>query len=114
MPKGKLPYRPYKAGLLEWLKSSEKNQIEYLKASFEENSDMPEALLLAIRDVAAVRGFERLAKDAGLSQKSLYKILKADKGAKPRLETIHQILFALGLRLTVEPLPPKQKVAAGR
>lgn len=113
MRKGKFPYRPYKAGLLSWLKTSEENQIEYLKASVEENSDMPEALLSAIRDVAAVRGFERLAKDAGLSQKALYKILKEDKGAKPRLETIHQILYALGLRLTIEPIQKTQKAVAG-
>ena len=109
MLKDKFPYRSYKVGLLEWLKSSQKNQIEYLKASVQENSDMPEALLSAIRDVAAVRGFGKLGKDAGLSEKALYKILKADKEVKPRLETIHQILNALGLRLTVEPMPRKPK-----
>lgn len=113
MPKGKFPYRPYKAGLHEWLKASKENQIEYLKASVEENSDMPEALLSAIRDVATVRGFESVSKDAGLSQKALYKILREETVTKPRLETIHQILHALGLRLTVEVLPQKQKAASG-
>jgi probable addiction module antidote protein len=97
--------------LLKWLKASHENQIEYLKSSVEENSDMPEAILAALRDIAEVRGFEKLAHDAALSQKSLYKILKTN--SKPRLETIHQILHALGLRLTIEPIPKGQKVALG-
>jgi len=99
--------KPYNEGLFEWLKSTE-NQLAYLKASVEENSDMPEALLMAIRDIAEVRGYEALAREAGLSQKALYKILSDEKEAKPRLETVSQILNALGLRLTVEPLKRKR------
>ncbi len=95
--------RSHEKGLVEWLKKSPDNQREYLKASIEENSDMPEAILLAIREIAEARGFEALAKDAGLSQKALYKILSDEKEAKPRFETIAQILQALGLRFTVEP-----------
>ena len=37
----------------------------------EENSDMPEAILLAIREVAEAIGFEALAKDAGSVQCTL-------------------------------------------
>jgi probable addiction module antidote protein len=90
--------------LIKWLKESSENQQAYLTASIEENSDLPSAILKAIRDVAEARGFENLAKEAGLSQKALYKILSPDKDSKPRYETISQILYALGLRLTVEPL----------
>ena len=96
--------RPHEEGLIEWLKKNPDNQREYLKASIEENSDMPEAIIWAIRDIAEARGYETLAKDAGLSQKSLYKILSEDKDTKPRFETISQIVHALGLRITVEPI----------
>lgn len=94
----------HEKGLIEWLRKSPDNQREYLKASIEENSDMPEAILSAIREIAEARGFESLAKEAGLSQKALYKILSEDKNAKPRFETISQIVQALGLRITVEPI----------
>ena len=80
-------------------------QVEYLKASLEENSDMPEAILVALRDIAEARGFEQLAEAADLSKKSLYKILSDTKDAKPRFETIVKLLNALGLRLTVEESP---------
>ena len=101
---------PFKKGLHEWLSKSLENQMEYLKISVEENFDIPEALLVALRDVAEVRGFEKLAIDSGLSQKSLYKILSDKKDAKPRLETIHQILQALGLQLTVKVISKKRKM----
>ena len=39
-----------------------------------------------------------------LSQNALYKILDEDKEAKPRFETIIQLLQAVGLRFTVEPI----------
>lgn len=94
----------YKKGLIERLKKSEALQQEYLKASIEENSDMPEAILMAIREIAEARGYETLAKEAGLSQKALYKILDEEKEAKPRFETIAQLIQALGLRFTVEPI----------
>ena len=94
--------RSHEQGLIDWLRESPENQRDYLKASFEENSDMPEAIVAAIREIAQARGFESLAKDAGLSQKSLYKILANDKNSKPRFETIVQLVSALGLRFTVE------------
>jgi len=99
--------RPHNKGLVEWLKKSPSNQQEYLKASIEENSDMPEAILAAIREIAEARGYEDLAKDAGLSQKALYKILSEEKEAKPRYETISQLVHAVGLRFTLEPIPKK-------
>lgn len=97
----------FKSDLVARLRKDPDLQVEYLNASLEENSDMPEALLQALRTIAEAHGFEELAHDAHLSQKSLYKILSADKDSKPRFETISKILNALGLKLTVE---PKKKV----
>jgi probable addiction module antidote protein len=93
----------YREGLMSRLKDDPEFQVEYLRTSLEENTDMPEAILLALRDIAEARGFEELAAAAHLSQKSLYKILSESKDAKPRFETIIKLLDALGLRLTVEP-----------
>lgn len=100
----------YEKGLIERLKKSEEYQREYLKASVEENWDMPEAILMAIREIAQARGYEVLAKEAGLSQKALYKILDEEKETKPRFETIAQLIQAIGLRFTVEPI---RKTKAG-
>ncbi len=94
----------HEEGLIARLKDNPQRQREYLKAAIEENFDMPEAIILAIRDIAEARGFESLAKDAGLSQKALYKILSENKDSKPRYETIFQIVHALGLKITVEPI----------
>ena len=96
--------RSHEKGLIDWLKKNPDNQREYLKASIEENSDMPEAIISAIREIAEARGYEVLAKEAGLSSKALYKILSDTKDAKPRFETISQLVQALGLRFTVEPI----------
>jgi len=97
--------KSYREGLVIRLKADPEFQIEYLKASLEENADMPEAILMALRDIAEARGFEKLASAARLSQKSLYKILSDAKDAKPRFETIVKLLDALGLRLTIEQKP---------
>ena len=77
--------------------------MEYLKVSLTENGDNPKVLLSALRTIAEVRGFEELAEEASLSQKSLYKILSQSASNHPRFETIHKIVDALGLQLTVEP-----------
>ena len=103
--------RSREKGLIKWLQKSAENQREYLKSSIEENSDMPEAIISAIREIAEARGYESLAKEAGLSQKALYKILSETKDAKPRFETIVQLIQALGLRFTVEADPHKARVS---
>lgn len=103
--------KSHEKSLIERLKNNPDYQREYLKASIEENPDMPEAILSAIREIAEARGYEALAKEAGLSQKALYKILSEDKESKPRFETIAQLIQALGLRFTVEPISTKTKVS---
>ena len=92
----------YRERIVARLKVDPKFQVEYLRASLEDNADMPEAILMALRDIAEARGFEELAAAAHLSQKSLYKILSDNKDAKPRFETVVKLLDALGLRLTIE------------
>lgn len=100
----------HKEWTIKKLRESEDYQREYLKAAIEENSDMPELILMALREIAEARGYEKFATDAGLNQKSLYRILDEDKEAKPRYETIYQLIHALGLRFTVEVDPEKERV----
>jgi probable addiction module antidote protein len=103
------PGRLHEEGVIEWLRENADHQREYLKVSLEENFDMPGAILMAIREVAIARGFESFAKDAGLSKKALYKILSESMKSKPRFETVVQLIHAMGLRFTLEPLPRKSR-----
>ena len=83
---------------------SEEMMAEYLTAAMEdENSDV---FLAALADVAKARGITQLAKDTGLGRESLYKTLAP--GAKPRFDTIMKITKALGISLTVKPVPIHQ------
>ena len=77
---------------------SEETIAEYLAAALEDPN--PELFLLAIANVAKVRGIAKVAKDAGLGRESLYTALAP--GAKPRYETVRKLIDSLGVRLTVE------------
>lgn len=85
--------------LVETLRGDEEAQVEYIKASFEDNADMPAAILMAIRIVAEARGFKSFAESADLNRENLYRVLS--EGGNPRLDTFFKLLDALGLRLSV-------------
>jgi probable addiction module antidote protein len=68
---------------------------EYLTAALEDPN--PDMFLVAIKNIARVRGMAQLAKDSGLGRESLYKALAP--GAKPRYDTILKVTRALGIRL---------------
>jgi probable addiction module antidote protein len=68
---------------------------EYLNAALEDPD--PAMFLVALGNVARARGMTRLANDSGLGRESLYKALSP--GAKPRYDTIHRIVRALGVHL---------------
>lgn len=90
----------YHDDLVESLKGDEEAQIEYIKANFEENGDLPAVILQAIRTVAEARGFKNFAESAELNRENLYRVLS--EGGNPRLDTFFKILNALDLRLSVE------------
>ncbi len=71
---------------------------EYLTAILE--SGDPNLLLVALGDIARVRGMAQVAKDTGLGRESLYKALA--RGAKPRFETVLKVTRALGLKLSAQ------------
>jgi len=70
----------------------------YIEAALEET---PEALLLALRDVAKAHGIAKVARKAKLARESLYKTLS--KHGNPELETVNRLLHAMGMRLSVSP-----------
>lgn len=96
----------YRESLIEDLRGDNEAQIEYIKANFEENGDMPSAILSAIRTVAEARGFKNFAEDIQLNRENLYRVLSED--GNPRLDTFFKIIDGLGLRLSVT---PKSKVS---
>lgn len=75
-------------------------QLAYLRASFEDNYDMPEAIMAAIKNVAEVRGIAHLAEVSELNRENLYRALSGN--TYPRIDTFFKIVNALGMRLTVE------------
>jgi probable addiction module antidote protein len=90
----------YRESLIEDLRGDEAAQLEYIKANFEENGDIPSAILSAIRTVAEARGFKNFAEEVHLNRENLYRVLSED--GNPRLDTFFKILDGLGLRLSVE------------
>ncbi len=62
----------------------------------------PAALLVALRHVAKAHGMAEVARRADVADKNLFKALSAT--GNPTLTTVHKVLAAVGLRLSVEPL----------
>jgi len=82
---------------------------EYLNAALEERD--PAAFLLALKDVADIHGgISKLARDAHLNRESMYRML-SEKG-NPRIDSLNEVLRALGLRLSVIPEDTKSASAA--
>ena len=71
----------------------------YLDAVIE--MDDPSALLLALRQVAKAHGMAEVARRADVGQKTLFKTLSED--GNPTIATLHKVLQAVGLRLSVTP-----------
>ena len=61
------------------------------------------ALVHALDEVAKARGVNKITQEAGVNRESLYKVLEG--GAKTRFETIRKLMTAIGLELTVRPIP---------
>ncbi|MCI4430031.1 MAG: putative addiction module antidote protein [Burkholderiales bacterium] len=64
--------------------------------------DDPAALLLALRQVANAHGMADVARRAELGEKTLFKALS--ENGNPTLATLHKVLRAMGLRLSVTPV----------
>jgi probable addiction module antidote protein len=77
---------------------------EYLRSALED-TDEPKVLLVVLRQVAEARGgVAKIAKAAGVERESLYRALSPS--GNPRLSTLTAVLKAVGLKLSVETVPP--------
>ena len=88
----------YEDSLLPMLKDPAE-AAAYVEAVLE--LDDPAALLVALRQVAKAHGMAEVARRANVGDKSLFKALSAD--GNPTLATVHKVLHAVGLRLSVVP-----------
>ncbi len=71
----------------------------YIEATLD--MDDPNTLLVALRQVAKAHGMAEVARRAELGEKTLFRAL-SDSG-NPTVDTLHRVLHAVGLRLTVAP-----------
>ena len=72
----------------------------YLEAVIE--MDDPAALLLGLRQVAKAHGMAEVARRAELGEKTLFKALS--QNGNPTIATLHKVLHAVGLRLSISPV----------
>lgn len=87
----------YRERLMARLKDPEE-AAAYVNAAFEEQ-DMPEVLLIALRDVAEANGIAKIARKAGINRVSIYKALS--RKGNPELDTLQKILNAVGLKVSI-------------
>jgi len=86
----------YENGLLEDL-SDPKEAAAYLNAALEDGS--PEVFIMALKDVARMKGISKVARQAGLNRENLYRML-SPKG-NPNLKSLNSVLRSVGLKLAV-------------
>jgi len=75
----------------------------YIEAVLE--LDDPAALLVALRQVAKAHGMAEVARRANMGEKTLFKSLS--ENGNPTITTVHKVLQAVGLRLSVTPEPAR-------
>lgn len=88
----------YEASTLEALRDPVE-AAAYVEAALE--LDDPAALLVALRQVAKAHGMAEVARRADVGDKSLFRAL--NENGNPTLSTVHKVLAAVGLRLSVTP-----------
>ena len=88
----------YQGYLLESLKNPAE-AAAYVDAALE--LDDPAALLLALRQVAKAHGMAEVARRADVGEKTLFRTLS--ENGNPTIATLHKVLHAVGLRLSITP-----------
>ena len=88
----------YQNYLIESLKDPEE-AAAYIEAALE--LEDPAALLVALRQVAKAHGMADVARRADVGEKTLFRALS--ENGNPTVATLHKVLHAVGLRLSVTP-----------
>jgi probable addiction module antidote protein len=74
--------------------------VAYLDAWLADVPDDAQGIVRALGDIARTKGMSQVARDAGLSRKSLYKALS--ENGNPSFATVLKVARALGVRLHAE------------
>ena len=93
---------PRNVSYQDYLIESLKDPVEaaaYVEAALE--LEDPAALLLALRQVAKAHGMADVARRADVGEKTLFRALS--ENGNPTIATLHKVLHAVGLRLSVTP-----------
>ena len=93
---------PRNVSYQDYLIESLKDPVEaaaYVEAALE--LEDPAALLLALRQVAKAHGMADVARRADVGEKTLFRALS--ENGNPTVATLHKVLHAVGLRLSVTP-----------
>ena len=88
----------YQSYLIESLKDPAE-AAAYVEAALE--LDDPAALLVALRQVTKAHGMADVARRADVGEKTLFRALS--ENGNPTVATLHKVLHAVGLRLSVTP-----------
>lgn len=105
MKKNKLP--TYKEDLLNRLRDPSYAE-GYLNATLEDEDRS--VFLLALRDVVEAQGgMTKLARSSKITREHLYSMLSSD--GNPGLETLKNLLDAVGLKLAIEAKPNGKEAA---
>ena len=88
----------YQDYLIESLKDPAE-AAAYVEAVLE--MEDPAALLVALRHVAKAHGMADVARRADVGEKTLFRALS--ENGNPTIATLHKVLHAVGLRLSVTP-----------
>jgi probable addiction module antidote protein len=73
----------------------------YLNAALE---DSPDGFLTALGKVAQAHQMRKVAGESGVQRESLYRMLS--KSGNPRYSSLHSVLGAVGLKMSIEPAGP--------
>jgi probable addiction module antidote protein len=101
-PASRLRNTPRDASHDDYMALSMKDPVEaaaYIEVVME--LDDPAVLLIALRHVAKAHGMAEVARRADMGDKTLFKALSAE--GSPTLTTVHKVLAAVGLHLSVAP-----------
>ena len=93
---------PRNVSYQDYLLESLKDPVEaaaYVEAALE--LEDPAALLVALRQIAKAHGIADVARRADVGEKTLFRALS--ENGNPTVATLHKVLHAVGLRLSVTP-----------
>ncbi len=105
MKKNTMKFTDHEDWMAQRLAKNPKLAKEYLKVVLEDmdSQNNEQVLMRALRQVAKAQGISKVAKASGIRRESLSRAL-SERG-NPRIDTLLSIVHALGLQLTVKPIP---------